>query len=115
MDSIVSALSSALSGSNPAHDVVLSVDPPSSYSEWPEDQKRTDNIGDELGLADERLRLLVHVISPEWVEVPELFAESRLTENSTLKLDKIDKQQITNVCCGCPKFLYKLQFMFYFF
>ena len=65
--------------------------------EWAEDEKPTDNLGDEMSLSDQRLRLLVHVICPEWVKTPELFAESRLTDNDTLKLDKIDQQQITDV------------------
>lgn len=115
MDTLVSALTGALSAPSSAHDIILSVEPPSPYNEWAEDEKRTDNIGDELALNDQRLRLLVHTICPEWVESPEHFAESRLTQNSTLKLDKIDRQRITEVCSGLVRFSYIPYFMLYFY
>ncbi len=78
------------------HDLLLGTEHPKAYSEWQESEK-SQEIPTELGIEDQRIKLLVHAIRPPSIVDPTLFCRSRLTEDNKLKLDKIDQLAIKNV------------------
>ena len=73
---------------------------PGPFKSWPEEQKRKDEIPDLLPYSDERARLLIHIICPDWISDPDLYTESKFTRDS-IKLDRVDKADIQKVSARC--------------
>ena len=102
MDHLASIVSSALSlddGTGDRGTETASIPLPGPFKNWPDEQKSKDNIPDLLPYTDERAKLLVHIISPDWVSDPDLYTESKFTREA-IKLDKVDKADITKVRCS---------------